>query len=153
MEEHNDLYFMAKALQKAREAFLRDEIPVGAVLVLDGKIIARAHNQNEALHDPTAHAEILAIRKASRRLGNQRLSRATLYVTLEPCSMCAGASIWARIGTVVYGAKEPKGGAIESSMHLFEEKGINHRPSVRGGILEKECAELLKSFFQKKRNV
>lgn len=152
MEEHNDPYFMAKALQKAREAFLSDEIPVGAVLVLDGKIIASAHNQNEALNDPTAHAEMVAIRKASRRLGNQRLSKAILYVTLEPCSMCAGASIWARIGTIVYGAKEPKGGAIESSLHLFEEKGINHRPAVRGGVLEKECAELMTAFFKKKRN-
>ena len=121
---------MKKALIEAKKAFEADEVPIGAVVVKDGKIIARAFNNREASHDPTGHAEIIALRKAAKKLHSWRLENTTLYVTIEPCSMCAGASVWARVGRIVYGAKEPKGGALGSSYHLYEQKNLNHYQKI-----------------------
>lgn len=142
--------YMAEALKMAEKAAKRDEVPVGAVIVCREKIIARAGNKREALKSPLAHAEILAIRKAARRLGGWRLSDCTLYVTLEPCPMCAGAIINARIPNVVFGAYDPKGGAFGSLYDLAEGK-LNHTPKITGGVMEAECAALLKTYFRAKR--
>ena len=146
-----DEKFMKVALKEAYKSFELDEVPVGVVIVKDDKIIARGHNLRETKHDPTGHAEIIAIKKASKKLKSWRLIDCTLYVTLEPCSMCAGAIMWSRIKRVVYGAKDIKGGAIESSFNLFEQKGINHKPEVTSGVLENEASTLLKDFFKLKR--
>ena len=121
-----DEKFMKQALKEANKAYLKDEVPIGAVLVKNGKIIARGYNNRESKLDPTGHAEIIAIRKAAKKLQNWRLEETTLYVTIEPCSMCAGALVWSRVGRIVYGAKEPKGGALGSSYHLYEQKNLNH---------------------------
>lgn len=145
---HED--YMAKALVMAQKASNRDEVPVGAVIVHHGKIIARAGNKREALKSPLAHAEILAIKKAARRLGGWRLMDCTLYVTLEPCPMCAGAIINARIPNVVLGAYDPKGGAFGSLYDLAEGK-LNHTPNITGGVMEAECAAMLKAYFRAKR--
>ena len=142
---------MKKALIEAKKAFEADEVPIGAVVVKDGKIIARAFNNREASHDPTGHAEIIALRKAAKKLHSWRLENTTLYVTIEPCSMCAGASVWARVGRIVYGAKEPKGGALGSSYHLYEQKNLNHYPDVTSGVLEAECSQLISLYFKTKR--
>ena len=115
---------MKLALKEARKAYECDEVPIGAVIVKDGKVIARGYNNRESRLDPTGHAEIIAIRKAAKKIQNWRLEDTTMYVTIEPCSMCAGALVWARVGRVVYGAKEPKGGALGSSYHLFEQKAL-----------------------------
>jgi tRNA(adenine34) deaminase len=146
-----DEKFMKKALIEAKKAFEADEVPIGAVVVKDGKIIARAFNNREASHDPTGHAEIIALRKAAKKLQSWRLENTTLYVTIEPCSMCAGASVWARVGRIVYGAKEPKGGALGSSYHLYEQKNLNHYPDVTSGVLEAECSQLISLYFKTKR--
>lgn len=146
-----DEKFMKQALKEANKAYLKDEVPIGAVLVKNGKIIARGYNNRESKLDPTGHAEIIAIRKAAKKLQNWRLEETTLYVTIEPCSMCAGALVWSRVGRIVYGAKEPKGGALGSSYHLYEQKNLNHYPTVTAGVLEKECSLLISSFFKKKR--
>lgn len=145
---HED--YMAKALEMAKKAASRDEVPVGAVIVYGGKIIARAGNKREAKKSPLAHAEILAIRKAARRLGGWRLMDCTLYVTLEPCPMCAGAIINARIPSVVFGAYDPRGGAFGSLYDLAEGK-LNHTPNIKGGVMEAECAAMLKAYFRAKR--
>lgn len=146
-----DEKFMKAALKEAYKSFALDEVPVGVVIVKDDKIIARGHNLRETKQDPTGHAEIIAIKKASKKLKSWRLIDCTLYVTLEPCSMCAGAIMWSRIKRVVYGAKDIKGGAIGSSFNLFEQKGINHKPEVTSGVLENEASTLLKDFFRLKR--
>jgi len=142
---------MEQAIVMAQKAARKDEVPVGAVLVCRGRVIARAANTRETAKDPLAHAEMLTIKKASRRLGGWRLPDCTLYVTLEPCPMCAGAIINARISDVVFGAYDPKGGAFGSLYNLAEGR-LNHTPRIVGGILEQRCAELLKTYFRKKRH-
>jgi tRNA(adenine34) deaminase len=142
---------MREALQLAEKAYKQNEVPVGALIVLEGRIIARAFNQKEKLQDPTAHAEILAIQEACRYLNSWHLDNATIYVTLEPCPMCAYAIIQARIKNLVFGTGDPKAGAAGSVVNLFQKKLFNHDVEVIGGILEKECGALLKKFFQNKR--
>lgn len=142
---------MGIALKLAQKAALEDEVPVGAILVEEGKIIARAYNKREQKNDPTMHAEIIAIRKACQKKKSWRLENCTLYVTIEPCAMCAGTILWSRIKRVVYGAKDPKGGALGSSFNLFEQPNLNHHPEIVGGVLEEQCANEMKTFFQKKR--
>jgi tRNA(adenine34) deaminase len=143
-------YFMKQALKEAKKAMLLDEVPVGCVIVKDNKIIARAHNKKEAKQNATAHAEIEAINKASKKLNNWHLDGADIYVTLEPCPMCAGAMINSRIGNLYFGAWEPKFGACGSIVNLFE-NAFNHKINFEGGILAEECALLLKNFFKNKR--
>ena len=142
--------YMRQALALAKEAFDKNEVPVGAVVVCNGEIIASAYNEREAVADATAHAEVLAIRRACERLGRWRLSDCELYVTLEPCPMCAGAIVNAKLGAVYYGAKDPRGGAFGSIMDL---RGypLYHHPTVCGGILEEESLSLMRAFFEKKR--
>lgn len=148
--EDRDAPFMREALREATLAKEADEVPIGAVIVRDGKIIARAHNTREGDRCATHHAEILAIEQACRALGGWRLVGATLYVTLEPCAMCAGAIVNARIPTVVFGARDPRFGALGSRLDL-NEAGLNHRAEVRSGVLAEECARMLSEYFQKKR--
>ena len=143
---------MKIALAEAEKGFKKDEVPVGAVVVADGKVIARAHNLRESLVDPTAHAEILALKKAGKKLGGWRLNKATLYTTLEPCPMCAGAVVHSRAKELVYGADDPKAGACGSIMDVVSSGHLNHRVKVTSGILKKECSEILKKFFKKLRN-
>lgn len=142
---------MRAALSEAHASLARDEVPVGCVIVHDGMIVGRGHNQVEALQDATAHAEILAIGAASNALGSWRLTDCTLYVTLEPCSMCAGAIVLARLGRLVYGATDPKAGACGSVLDVDGERRLNHRVSVMHGVLAGDCGELLREFFRKKR--
>lgn len=149
MREHN--LYMQEALKEARKAFEEDEVPVGAVVVYDGKIIARGHNQIERLKDPTAHAEMLVLTSATNYLNTKWLNTASIYVTIEPCSMCAGALVLSRLKEVYFGAKDPKTGACGSVINITNNKKLNHRIKVKSGILEKECADLLKEFFKKKR--
>ena len=143
---------MSIALKEAQKAVILDEVPVGAIIVKDDKIIARGHNLREKSNDPTSHAEINAIRKASKKLNSWRLEGATIYVTVEPCSMCAGAILQSRIARIVYGTTDPKGGAIESSFELFKAKNINHHPEIKGGVLKEECSTIITSYFKSKRN-
>ncbi len=142
---------MRAALAEAGKARDAGEVPIGAVVVLDGAIIGSGFNQPIASHDPTAHAEIRAIRAAAAAVGNYRLTGATLYVTVEPCLMCVGALVHARIGLLVYGAPEPKAGAVQSMTRAHELPGLNHRLQVEGGVLEAECREVLQQFFQSRR--
>ena len=142
--------YMKLALKEAYKAFEKDEVPIGAILVLDGKVIARAHNLREKKQISTAHAEILAIEKACKKLGTWRLENCELYVTLEPCPMCAGAILQSRIGKVIYGALDPKGGSIESNMKMYETKGYNHYPKTIY-LPTQECSQILKDFFKRKR--
>src|SRR5687767_8605694 len=142
---------MRAALDQALEAGRRGEVPVGAVVVVDDAIVGAGFNQPIGGQDPTAHAEIVAMREAARRLGNYRLTGATLYVTIEPCQMCVGAMIHARIARLVYGAREPKAGAIESAIRAHEHPWLNHRMETAGGVLEDECGALIRSFFEQKR--
>lgn len=151
MEEKN--YYMKQALKEAEKAYQKLEVPVGAVIVKDGKIIARAHNQKETKTDTTKHAEILAIQKASKKLKSWRLIDCEMYVTLEPCSMCAGAMINSRIKKVYIGAMDEKTGAVGSVLNLFEDYTFNHKVEVEKGILEKECQEILKKFFKELRKL
>jgi len=146
-----DLAGMAMALDQARLAEDHGDVPIGAVIVSDGEVIAAAGNQRELKKDPTAHAEILAIQQAARHLGGWRLPDTTLYVTLEPCAMCAGAIVLARIPRVVFGAWDPKAGAAGSVMDVLGETALNHRPEVKGGVREPECADLLRAFFVSRR--
>ena len=143
--------YMRAAMKEAHKAELRDEVPIGAVIVCDGKIIARAHNTRQTKQISTHHAEILCIEKACRKLNSWRLEGCELYVTLEPCPMCAGAIQQSRIKKVVFGAYDPKGGFFGSNFNINEVKGLNHYPEVEGGILKEETAQLLKDFFKKKR--
>lgn len=142
---------MAQALAQAREAAGCGEVPIGAVVVKDGRPIAAAHNAPRALHDPTAHAEILAIRAAAQVLGNERLDGCELWVTLEPCAMCAGAIAHARIARLYYAAADPKGGAVEHGARVFEQAQCLHRPEVYSGMGEGEAADLLRGFFAERR--
>jgi len=142
---------MQEALKEARKAFSEDEVPVGAVIVHEDKIIARGHNQIERLKDPTAHAEIIAITSAANFLGTKWLNGASLYVTIEPCSMCAGALVLARIKNLYFGACDPKTGACGSVVNITNHKKLNHKITVTKGILEAECSYLLKDFFSRKR--
>jgi tRNA(adenine34) deaminase len=136
----------------ARQAAQHDEVPVGAVVVRDNQIVGRGFNQPIGLHDPTAHAEIMAIRDAAQTVGNYRLPGCTLVVTVEPCTMCAGALIHARIEQLIFGAKEPRAGAVCSSARVLDNLGLNHKVGVLGGVLEKECKSLMSVFFQGRRN-
>ena len=140
--------YMKKALKEAKKAYDKLEIPVGAIIVKDGKIIARAHNQKETKFDTTKHAEILAIQKASKKLGAWRLLDCEMYVTLEPCTMCAGAIINSRIKKIYIGASDEKTGAVGSVLNLFDDYKFNHKPEYEKGILEQECSEILKRFFK-----
>lgn len=146
-----DEIYMLEALKEAKKAFEEDEVPVGAVIISDKRIIARAHNQVERLKDPTAHAEMIAITQAAAALGSKWLSGTSIYVTIEPCSMCAGALVLSRIKNIFFGAKDPKTGACGSVINIVNHKKLNHRIKVEKGILEKECGSLLKEFFIKKR--
>ena len=150
VSEHESL--MALAIERARAAEEHDDVPIGAVVARAGEPLAAAGNERELRRDPTAHAEILAIRAAAEALGGWRLPGTTLYVTLEPCAMCAGAIVLARIPTVVYGAPDPKAGAAGSVLDVLHEPALNHRPQVVGGVLEDECAALLRDFFASRRN-
>jgi tRNA(adenine34) deaminase len=141
---------MHKAIEEAQYAFKENEVPIGAVITYEGKIIAKAHNQVERLRDPTAHAEILAITQAADFLKSKWLHNCTLYVTIEPCTMCAGALILSRIGTVIFGALDPKTGAFGSKIDVNSLR-LNHKLKVKKGVLEKECLQLLKDFFKEKR--
>lgn len=149
MTEHEP--FMAQALEQARLAREAGEVPIGAVLVLGGVVVARGFNQPISSGDPTAHAEIVAIRAAATATGNYRLTGATLYVTIEPCLMCVGSFVHARIGTVVYGAPEPRTGAVESTVRGTELPGHNHRVQVLGGVLADDCRALMQEFFRERR--
>jgi tRNA(adenine34) deaminase len=142
---------MTAALDEARRGLAAGEVPVGAIVVIEDEIVGRAHNAPIALADPTAHAEVLALRAAARQRGNYRLTGATLYATVEPCPMCCGAALHARVGRVVYGARDPKAGAVESLYRLLDDSRLNHRVATRGGVLAREAAELLASFFEGKR--
>ncbi len=143
--------FMDQALAEARKAEAAGEVPVGCVIVRDGRVIAAAGNRTIADRDPTAHAEILAIRRAATALGSERLTDCDLYVTLEPCAMCAAAISFARMRRLYYGAPDPKGGAVEHGVAFFESRTCHHRPEVYGGISERETAELLRDFFAARR--
>ena len=151
MEATHDAQFMTEAVAEARQALAAGEVPVGAVVVLDGAIIGQAHNRPIALADPTAHAEILALRRAAERTGNYRLVGATLYATVEPCAMCAGAALHARVARLVYGAPDPKAGAVESLFRLLDDARLNHRIETIGGVLAAESAALLRAFFEIRR--
>lgn len=142
---------MRAALDEARRGLLDGEVPVGAVVVADGAIVARAHNAPIATSDPTAHAEVLALREAGRKTGNYRLTGATLYVTVEPCPMCCGAALQARVARVVYGAPDPKAGAAESLYRLLDDSRLSHRAEAVGGVLGGACAALLREFFEARR--
>jgi tRNA(adenine34) deaminase len=146
-----DAYFMRLALREAERALEHDDVPIGAVIVHDGEVVAAARNERELRSDPTAHAEMLALREASRRLESWRLLDTTLYVTLEPCAMCAGAIVLARVPRLVYAAEDPKAGAAGSVLNVLAEPRLNHRPAVAGGLLAQEAAELLRAFFASKR--
>lgn len=145
-------YYMGIALEEAKKAFKLGEVPIGAVIVYKDEIIAQGHNLKETLQDPTAHAEIVVIRKAAQKLGSWRLDDCTLYVTLEPCPMCAGAIVQSRIATLVYGATDLKAGAVESIVNLVQHKLLNHQVNVYASIREDECKKILQDFFRTKRN-
>lgn len=142
---------MREALALAHQAALMGEVPIGAVVVLDGRVVGRGHNQPISAHDPTAHAEMVALRSAALAVGNYRLTGATLYATLEPCLMCVGAMVHARVATVVYGAADPKSGAMGSTTAAHELPGLNHRMTVVSGVLAVECRDKLTAFFEARR--
>ncbi len=148
---NRDLEYMNLALEQARKAATQGEVPIGAVLVRDGQVLAQAHNFRETWQDPTAHAELVAIREAATQLGSWRLTDTTLYVTLEPCAMCIGATILARIPRLVFGTLDPKAGACGSVLNVPAERRLNHRVEVIGGMLEQESQELLQAFFKNLR--
>jgi tRNA(adenine34) deaminase len=149
MHEH----FMRRALQEAEAALAENEVPIGAVIVQQDRLIASAHNQREQLQDPTAHAEMIAITQAAQAVGNWRLEQCTMYVTLEPCPMCAGAILQARIPVVVYGASDPKAGAVQTLFQLLADPRLNHRAQSVSGVLVDECAGILTRFFQQQRRL
>lgn len=150
---NKDEKYMKLALKEAHKAAAIDEVPVGAVIVLNDKVIARGFNKREINNDPLGHAEMIAIRKASKKLNNWRLVNCELYVTVEPCAMCAGAIMWSRLKRVVYGTGDPKGGAMGEVFNLFDERIVNHIPEIKGGVLAKECKEVIQSFFRNKRKI
>ena len=143
--------YMKEALKEAKKAELIDEVPIGCVIVKDDKIIARGHNQRETNQSPIGHAEIIAINKASKKLKSWRLEGCDIYVTLEPCIMCSGAIIQSRISKVYYGASDPKGGALGSSINVLEAKNINHHPEVISGVMQEECSTIITNYFKQKR--
>lgn len=151
MKEKTDEYWMSKAIAEAEKARIKNEVPIGCVIVHDGRIIARGHNLRETSQDPSSHAELIAIRKAARKLGSWRLLKATLYVTLEPCLMCMGAIILSRIPTVVFGCYDPKGGAAGSLYDLSDDSRLNHRIKLVPGVLESSCSTKLSEFFRELR--
>jgi tRNA(adenine34) deaminase len=146
-----DEYFMRLALREAERALAHEDVPIGAVIAHDAEVIAAAHNERELRQDPTAHAETIALREASAELGSWRVLDAVMYVTLEPCAMCAGALVLARVPRVVYGASDPKAGACGSILDVLAEPRLNHRPEVVGGLLAQECGDLLREFFASRR--
>ena len=148
----SDEKFIRLALQEAKKSQEMNEVPVGAIVVMNDEIISQSYNQSISQNDPTSHAEINALRNAAKKIGNYRLTGATLYVTLEPCAMCYGAIIHARISRLVFGAYDPNTGVCGSSTKLHEQKCFNHTPNIKGGVLEEECSLILKEFFQEKRN-
>lgn len=147
----NNEKWMKEAIKQAKKAAQKDEVPIGCVIVKDDQIIAQAYNKREMKQCSTAHAEILAIEKACKKLGSWRLEDCDLYVTLEPCPMCSGAIIQSRIRNVIFGAYDPKGGCMGSNMNINDVRGFNHYPDIEGGILQDECSRLLKEFFKAKR--
>jgi tRNA(adenine34) deaminase len=147
----DDEYYMGLALAEARKAYEAGEVPIGAVLVMDGEVIAAAHNMRETWHDATAHAEIIAIQAACRKLERWRLSGATLYVTIEPCPMCAGALVMSRVDRLVYGSADYKAGAVESIFNVVQNSALNHRLEVMSGVRADECAAIMKDFFRARR--
>ncbi len=149
----SDTYFLKKALVQAQKAYIQQEVPVGAILVFNNHILAEGFNLRETNEDPTAHAEIVALRKASKKLKSWRLEETTLYVTCEPCLMCAGALLQARVKRLVYGCSDIKAGAVTSLYRVLEDKRLNHQIVVQGGVLEKECRQLLQNFFRVRRGV
>jgi tRNA(adenine34) deaminase len=146
-----DEYFMRLALREASRALEHDDVPIGAVVVQDGEVIGSGHNEREVRADPTAHAELIALRDAARSIGSWRILDAVMYVTLEPCAMCAGAIVLARLPRVVFGASDPKAGAAGSVLNVLEEPRLNHRPQVESGLLAEDCAEILRAFFAPRR--
>lgn len=146
-----DKYFMDEALKEARKAGKKGEVPVGAVITLDGKLIGRGYNRNITDRDPSAHAEITALRKAAAKIKNHRLTGSKIYVTIEPCAMCAGALVWARVAEIVYGAEDIKAGGCGSVFNVASNRKLNHRIKVTGGVLENECRAVIQNFFKKKR--
>jgi tRNA(adenine34) deaminase len=146
-----DRHFMALAIEQAQAAVAHDDVPIGAVVALGGEAIAVARNERELLQDPTAHAEVLALRRAAEAVGSWRVLDATLYVTLEPCAMCAGAIVLSRIPQIVFGASDPKAGACGSVLNVTGEPRFNHRPEVRGGLMDDACGDLLRAFFAARR--
>jgi len=146
-----DEYFMRLAIREAERALEHDDVPIGAMVVAAGEVIGAGHNERELRQDPTAHAEMLALREAARHVGSWRILESVLYVTLEPCAMCAGAIVLGRVGRVVYGAADPKAGAAGSVLDVLGERRLNHRPEVAGGLLHEECAALLLDFFSSRR--
>lgn len=152
-EAEADAYYMQLAIEQAREGASRLEVPVGALVVHQGRVIGSAYNQREMLRDPTAHAEMIAITQAAEALGSWRLEECVLFVTLEPCTMCAGAIVQARIPRVVFGATDPKAGGVVSLFRLLNDARLNHRSEVVGGVLSEECGRILTEFFQKQRRL
>jgi tRNA(adenine34) deaminase len=150
-ELRTDELWMEEALRAAQRALESDEVPVGAVVVCDGRVIARGWNRNIGDSDPTAHAEVIALREAGKSVGNHRLADCTLFVTIEPCAMCAGALVHARIKRLVYGADDPKAGAVQSVMQVLNHPQLNHKVEVRNGVLAGRCAELVQTFFKSRR--
>ena len=146
-----DEEWMRQAIAQARAALEHGDVPIGAVVVHDGRVIGSGHNEREHLQDPTAHAEVLALREAAAALGSWRVLDSTLYVTLEPCAMCAGAIVLSRIPRVVYGTTDPKAGAAGSVLDVLDDPRLNHRPQVAGGVLAEECGDLLRAFFADRR--
>lgn len=151
LDAATDEKFMRLALGEARRAYREDEAPVGAVVVHQGRVVARAHNRPIHLHDPTAHAEVLALRRAARKLANYRLTSCTLYATIEPCAMCAGAIVHARLARVVFGARDPKAGASGSALTVLNHPALNHRVEITEGVLKDDCASILREFFRHRR--
>ena len=151
IEPPTDEYFMREALRQAQKAYAADEVPVGAVIVREGKVIARAHNQVELLKDATAHAEMLALTQAEAAVGDWRLTDCELYVTKEPCAMCAGALVHTRIRRVIFGCTDPSAGAAGSMMNLLQIPAFNHQCEIKSGVLQNECAGILQDFFRKRR--
>ncbi|MBA4502516.1 tRNA adenosine(34) deaminase TadA [Marinobacterium sp. 3-1745] len=147
-----DRPYMQRALEMAQRAADLGEVPVGAVVVLDGEVIGEGWNRPISGHDPTAHAEIMALREAAAKVGNYRLVGATLYVTIEPCTMCAGAIVHARIERVIFGTTEPKAGALVSNQKLFDQSWLNHHPSYQGGVMAEQCAAVISDFFKRRRD-
>ena len=150
--DDQDRFYMGVALDEAQKAYKLGEVPIGAVVVRHGEIIGRGHNMREKWNDPTAHAEMIAIREACEQAGGWRLTESALYVTIEPCPMCAGAMVLARLPRLVYGARDPKGGAVDSLFDLVRREELNHRVEVTAGILEEECRAIMQKFFRELRS-